>query len=161
MAHFRCLRKLRDFKCTLWSEKYGTGLAKYCTSYILYSRELLHSGQRKQWPWPAVDARIWPSGFKFVVTSLYMWSDSLWPDLLRWRPCMTPWLSPLWSVIKRNLLQFGKALAIFSNWVIVIEVAVIEPIEKGWTNLPGTRGASDSRNDSSSNRQMDCMCEQI
>jgi len=23
MAHFRFLRKLNDFKCTLWSEKYG------------------------------------------------------------------------------------------------------------------------------------------
>jgi len=23
-AHFRFLRKLKDFKCALWSEKYGT-----------------------------------------------------------------------------------------------------------------------------------------
>jgi len=26
-AHFRCLRKLKDFKWTLWSEKYGNGVA--------------------------------------------------------------------------------------------------------------------------------------
>jgi len=29
-SHFRFLRKLKDFKCALWSEKYGTTNAKCC-----------------------------------------------------------------------------------------------------------------------------------
>jgi len=47
-AHFRFLRKLQDFKCTLWSEKYGSCPDLFTGNHLLtahaktYKRMLRH-----------------------------------------------------------------------------------------------------------------------